>query len=519
MNPPHVNKWLVTASVMIPTLIEILDTSVANVALNHIQGSLSAGQEEVTWVLTSYLVANAIVIPMSGWFARVMGRKRYLLSSLVVFTASSVLCGTSTGLGQLIVYRIIQGIGGGGLQPMSQAILLETFPVRQRGQAMAIYGMGIVLGPILGPLVGGYFTENFSWHWIFYINLPIGILALFMNYTFIFDPPYQQRRGKGERVDYIGLALLCVGIGSLQILLDKGQLEDWFSSDFILGLSVVSAVSLTIFVFWELRQEHPILDLRIFKDPSFSTGNAVMFIGFFAFFGSIVLLPMYLQKLLGYSAFDAGLVLGPAGAITLLVLPMVGKATEKIDSRLLLAIGLLINAYAVYYMSGFNLSIDFKTAAMGRIIQGVGMPFFFVSLSYVTMAYIPNERMNNASAIFNLLRNLGGSFGVAFVTTLLARRAQFHQLRLSEHLSAYDPRLTIPLEELKTLLAGKFGEFSAQAQGAAAIVYQALVREANSLAFNDVFYVQTLLFLGSLGILWIIRKPPVGRRMPAGGAH
>jgi DHA2 family multidrug resistance protein len=313
MNPPHVNKWLITASVMIPTLIEILDTSVANVALNHIQGSLSAGQEEVTWVLTSYLVANAVVIPMSGWFARLMGRKRYLLASVTVFTLSSLLCGTATRLGQLVVYRIIQGVGGGGLQPISQAILLETFPPRQRGQAMAIYGMGIVLGPILGPLVGGYFTENFSWHWIFYINLPIGILALFMNYSFVFDPPYQQRMKKGEKVDYLGLALLCLGLGSLQILLDKGQMEDWFSSDFIFVLSVVSALSLTIFVFWELGQENPILDLRIFKDQSFATGNAVMFMGFFAFFGSIVLLPMYLQQLLGYSAFDAGLVLGPAG--------------------------------------------------------------------------------------------------------------------------------------------------------------------------------------------------------------
>jgi DHA2 family multidrug resistance protein len=518
MNSPPVNKWLVTASVMIPTLIEILDTSVANVALNHIQGSLSAGQEEVTWVLTSYLVANAIVIPMSGWFARLMGRKRYLLASLTVFTLSSLLCGTATQLGQLVVYRIIQGIGGGGLQPISQAILLETFPPRQRGQAMAIYGMGIVLGPILGPLVGGYFTENFSWNWIFYINLPIGILALFMNYSFIFDPPYQQRMTKEEKVDYLGLTLLCLGLGSLQILLDKGQMEDWFSSDFILVLSVVSAISLTIFVFWELRQEHPILDLRIFKDQSFATGNAVMFTGFFAFFGSIVLLPMYLQKLLGYSAFDAGLVLGPAGAITLLVLPMVGKATEKTDSRLLLAVGLLVNAYAVYYMSGFNLHIDFKTAAFGRVLQGLGMPFFFVSLSYVTMAYVPNERMNNASAIFNLLRNLGGSFGVAFVTTLLTRRAQFHQHRLAEHLSLYDPRLTIPLDELKAILAGKVGEFSDHAQSAAAIVYQALIREATSLAFNDVFFVQMLLFLAAVGILWIIRKPPVGKRIP-GGTH
>jgi DHA2 family multidrug resistance protein len=515
MNPPHVNKWLITASVMIPTLIEILDTSVANVALAHIQGSLSAGQEEVTWVLTSYLVANAVVIPMSAWFAKLFGRKRYLMGSLIVFTLSSVLCGLSTALPEIIVFRIIQGIGGGGLQPMSQAILMETFPPRERGMAMAIFGMGIVLGPVLGPLLGGYLTDRYSWHWIFYINLPIGILALFMIYSFVFDPPYQERMAKGEKVDYIGLALLCLGLGSLQIVLDKGQLEDWFSSDFILALSLISAVSLVLFIFWELLQERPVVDLRIFKNSSFATGNVVMFFGFFAFFGSIVLLPLYLQNLLGYTAFQAGLVLGPAGAITFLILPMVGKATERIDARLLLAVGLFINAYAVYYMSGFSLQIDFPTASVGRVLQGFGMPFFFVSLSYSTMAYVAKEQMNNASAIFNLLRNLGGSFGVAFVTTLLARRAQFHQHRLVEHLTPFDPNLTIRLQDLKAALDMKLGAFADHSQEAAGIIYQFLVREATSLAFNDAFFIQTILFLCLVGLLWIIRKPPLGKRMEA----
>jgi DHA2 family multidrug resistance protein len=512
MNPPKVNKWLITASIMIPTLIEILDTSVANVALNHIQGSLSAGQEEVTWVLTSYLVANAVVIPMSGWIARFMGRKRYLLASLVVFTLSSMLCGAATSLWQIVLFRIVQGIGGGGLQPMSLAILMETFPPRQRGLAMGIFGMGIVVGPILGPLLGGYFTDNFSWRWIFYINLPIGILALFMIYSFIFDPPYQQLREKGEKVDYIGLTLLCLGLGSLQMVLDKGQLEDWFSSDFIVLFSVVGVASIVLFVFWELRQKNPVLDLRIFKDASFATGNAVLFVGFFSFFGSIVLLPIYLQTLLGYTAYDAGLVLGPAGAISIVILPLVGKATERIDSRFLLGTGLLISAYALYYMSGFNLQIDFETAVISRVIQGLGMPFFFVSLSFVTMAYVPKERMNNASAIFNLLRNMGGSFGVAFVTTVLARRAQFHQHRLVDHLTPYDPRLSIPFNDLKDYLSTKLGTFADQTQIAGAVIYRGLQREAASLAFNDAFFMQAMLFLGLLGLLWIIRKPPMGPR-------
>ncbi|MCX5880186.1 MAG: DHA2 family efflux MFS transporter permease subunit [Deltaproteobacteria bacterium] len=512
MNPPKVNKWLITASIMIPTLIEILDTSVANVALNHIQGSLSAGQEEVTWVLTSYLVANAVVIPMSGWIARFMGRKRYLLASLVVFTLSSMLCGAATSLWQIVLFRIVQGIWGGGLQPMSLAILMETFPPRQRGLAMGIFGMGIVVGPILGPLLGGYFTDNFSWRWIFYINLPIGILALFMIYSFIFDPPYQQLREKGEKVDYIGLTLLCLGLGSLQMVLDKGQLEDWFNSDFIVLFSVVGVASIVFFVFWELRQKNPVLDLRIFKDASFATGNAVLFVGFFSFFGSIVLLPIYLQTLLGYTAYDAGLVLGPAGAISIVILPLVGKATERIDSRFLLGTGLLISAYALYYMSGFNLQIDFETAVISRVIQGLGMPFFFVSLSFVTMAYVPKERMNNASAIFNLLRNMGGSFGVAFVTTVLARRAQFHQHRLVDHLTPYDPRLSIPFNDLKDYLSTKLGTFADQTQIAGAVIYRGLQREAASLAFNDAFFMQALLFLGLLGLLWIIRKPPMGPR-------
>jgi DHA2 family multidrug resistance protein len=518
MNPPHVNKWLITASVMIPTLIEVLDTSVANVALPHIQGSLSAGQEEVTWVLTSYLVANAVVIPMSAWFAKLFGRKRYLLGSVILFTLSSVLCGLSVSLPEIILFRIIQGIGGGGLQPMSQAILMETFPPRERGMAMAIFGMGIVLGPVLGPLLGGYLTDTRSWHWIFYINLPIGILALLMIYSFVFDPSYQELMGKGEKVDYIGLALLCLGLGSLQIVLDKGQLDDWFNSDFILVLSFISAVSLVLFIFWELQQERPIVDLRIFRNSSFATGNAVMFFGFFAFFGSIVLLPLYLQNLLGYTAFQAGLVLGPSGALTFLILPVVGKATERVDARLLLAVGLIINAYAVYYMSGFSLQIDFAQSMIGRVIQGLGMPFFFVSLSYATMAYVANQEMNNASAIFNLLRNLGGSFGVAFVTTLLARRAQFHQYRLVEHLTPFDPNLTIRLQDLKTALDTQLGTLADHSREAGGMIYQLLVREATSLAFNDVFFVQTILLLCLVGLLWIIRKPPLGKRMGA-SAH
>lgn len=516
---PDVNKWLVTVSVMLPTLIEILDTSVANVSLTHIQGSMSAGQEEVTWVLTSYLVANAVVIPMSGWLARLMGRKRYLLLSLAVFTAASLLCGTATSLAQLIFFRIVQGVGGGGLQPMSQAILLETFPARQRGLAMAIFGIGVVMGPILGPMVGGYLTDNLSWRWIFYINLPVGIVGAYMIGAFIHDPDYMERRTSGESIDYVGLALLMIGIGSLQIVLDMGQQEDWFSSDYITTLTVVAGVALTVLVFWELRVARPVVDLRILKNKSFATGNVVMFMGFFAFFGSIVLLPLYLQTLMGYNAFLAGLVLGPGGALSLFFMPVAGKLTERIDARILLCIGMLVNAYALFYMAGFNLHIDFATAVTSRALQGVAMPFFFVSLSFLTFAYVPRAAMNNASALFNLLRNLGGSFGTAFVTTLLARREQFHHARLAEHMDPLNPAYAQRLSEIMDRLDLLMGSLADHTQAAREIIYGYMRREAAAMAFNDAFHIQALMFLGLVAIVWIMKKPPMGRGGPPGAAH
>ena len=506
---PATGKWLITLSVMIPTLLEILDTSIANVALGHIQGSLSAGQDEVTWVLTSYLVANAVVIPMSGWLARLMGRKKYLMASVMVFTLASMLCGLAQSLESLVLFRIIQGIGGGGLQPMSQAILLETFPPRQRGLAMAIFAMGAVLGPILGPLLGGYITDNYSWIWIFYINVPIGIVALMMCWAFIFDPPYQERRVSGEKVDYMGLALLSVGLGCLQVVLDKGQGDDWFASDQIVILSVLAAICLTALVWWEFRQKNPIINLRIFRVRNFAAGNVIMFFGFFAFFGSIVLLPMYLQNLMGYTSYLAGLVLGPSGAIMLLLLPFVGKLTEKIDARLLLCFGLTVSGLSLVYMSRFTLQIDIGTAIMGRNIQAIGIAFFFVPLSYLTMAYIPREHMNNASALFNLLRNLGGSFGTAFVTTILARRAQVHQHHLVEHLTPYDA----PFTQARDALERFMGLDPMQAAG---MIYRYAQQQAAYMAYVDVFHLQALFFFGLALFMWIIRRPDHGTHMPEG---
>jgi len=515
--PAPSDKWFITMAVMIPTLIEVLDTSVANVALTHIQGSLSAGQEEATWVLTSYLVANAVVIPMSGWLARVLGRKRYLVSSLILFTVSSLLCGAAGSLFQLILFRIVQGVGGGGLQPMSQAILMETFPPHQRGMAMALYGMGVVLGPILGPLLGGWLTDNLSWRWIFYINLPVCVAALLMIQAFVFDPEHMERRQSGEKVDYIGLALLTVGIGALQIVLDKGQQDDWFEARHILILAVVAGVCLVALVFWELSTDKPVVDLRIFRNRSFASGNVVMFLGFFAFFGSIVLLPLFLQGLMGYTAFLSGLVLGPGGAVMLVTMPLAGKMTERIDARLLLLLGLVVSGFALWHMSTFNLFIDFGTAVGARVIQGLGMPFFFVSLSYLTFAWVPVAEMNNASAIYSLLRNLGGSFGTAFVTTVLARRTQFHQARLSERMSELDPGFAYAVDRIKDHLGYALGRFEDHTLRAYTIISKKLLAQASALAFADAFLSQAWLFLLLIPLILIMKKPPTRQRFQAGG--
>ncbi|MGA2404342.1 MAG: DHA2 family efflux MFS transporter permease subunit, partial [Syntrophobacteraceae bacterium] len=435
---PRVNKWIVALSVMLPTFIEVMDTSVVNVSLPHIQGSMNAGVDEVTWVLTSYLVSNAIIIPITGWLASVFGRKRYLIFSLLLFTVSSILCGAAPSLHVLIMARILQGLGGGGLQPLSQAILLETFPRREHGMAMAVFGMGVVMAPIVGPVVGGWITDEWSWRWVFYINLPAGILAVFMAAFFIHDPAYIKR--EVFRIDKWGLFLLTLGLSALQIVLDKGEREDWLQSNFIVILSITAALALTLFIIVELTTEHPVVDLRIFKDRSFTAGTLIMFLGFFCLFGSIVLLPLYLQQLMGYTALWAGLVLGPGGISSFFVMPLAGILMKKgIKPRYILIVGLALSAYALLMMSNFNLQADFYSISMPRLVQGLGLGLFFVPLAAAAYVNVPVQQMGNASGVFNLVRNLGGSFGVAFSATLLSQRAQVHQTFLSENITPYNP--------------------------------------------------------------------------------
>ncbi|MCE5194152.1 MAG: DHA2 family efflux MFS transporter permease subunit [Nitrospiraceae bacterium] len=498
------NKWIVALTVMLPTLIEIIDTSVVNVSLDHIRGSLSAGIDESTWTITSYLVSNAIIIPMTGWLSRLFGRKKYLIFSLMLFTVSSFLCGTAWNLQSLVLFRILQGIGGGALQPISQSILLETFPQKQHGMAMAIFGVGIMFGPIIGPLLGGWITDNWSWHWIFFINIPIGVVSILMVMFFIEDPHYM--RQMKMKIDYWGLALLAVGLGCLQIVLDKGQQEDWFSSNFITWLATISALSLVLFIIVEFFAEHPIVNLKTFKNISFSTGSTIMFLAFFNLFGSIVLLPIYLQTLMGYNATLAGLVLGPGGIATLVAMPVAGKLVTKMNPKLLLASGIGIAAYSTYLMSNFNLMADFDTIIWPRVVLGVGMGFLFIPLTTLTMSEIKKEEMANATGIFNLLRNLGGSFGVAFVTTMVARRSQFHQVRLVEHLTPFDANYQILSSQTSQMLQSKGLDAASSQQGGLAVIYNQMLKQASMLSFNDAFHLLSVLLLFTVPLVFIIRR-------------
>ena len=493
------NKWIIALSVVLPTLIEVIDTSVVNVSLNHIRGSLSAGLDESTWTITAYLVSNAIIIPLSGWLSRVFGRKRYLIFSVILFTVSSFLCGSARTLNMLVFFRVIQGIGGGGLQPMSQSILLESFPPYQHGMAMAMFGIGVMVGPIVGPVLGGWITDNWSWPWIFYINIPIGILSVIMIWLFIHDPKYLKR--ENETADYWGIGLIAVGLGCLQVVLDKGQQEDWFQSAFIVRLAILSAVCLISFLFVERKAKHPVLNLRVFKDITFTSANCIQAIAFFVLFGSITLLPLFLQTLMGYNAYLAGLALAPGGITTLLMMPVVAVLMKKVSPKILLACGLCLVAYSTYVASQFNLSVDFGMVIMPRVYLGLGMAFVFVPLTSMAFANIPKPEMSNATSIFSLNRNIAGSFGIAFITTILARRAQFHQARLVEQLTPLDMRYQMAVHKAGQAL----GSHSQSA--ADGVIYRQLMQQSNLAAYVDAFYLCAVIMCCVIPMVIFLKRP------------
>ena len=488
--------------------MEVLDTSVANVSLPHIAGNLSAGVDESTWVLTSYLVSNAIVLPLTGWFSSLFGRKRFYMTCVGIFTISSMLCGFAPSLPLLVVFRILQGAGGGALQPISQAILLESFPKHKQGMAMAMFGVGVVMAPIIGPTLGGWLTDSYSWRWIFLINIPVGVLSLILTSLFIFDPPFLRRKGlkAGAHIDLIGLGLLSVGLGFLQVVLDKGQREDWFESHFIVVCAVVSALGLVAALIWELNRKDPIVDFRLLKDRNFFLATVTMFVLGFVLYGSTALLPIFLQTLLGYTALLSGLVLSPGGIVVVIMLPIVGQLLTRFDARWLVICGVLIVASSLFHMARFTLDIDFHAAMMARIYQSAGMAFLFVPINVMAFYFIPKEKFNNATGIINLARNVGGSFGIANVVTLLARRSQFHQGVLASHMTPFDSAYQAMVNGAARIMYGAGASFTdAQAQ-ANGMAYGLLQRHATMLAFVDDFWAMGLMFLSLIPLMFMMKK-------------
>jgi MFS transporter, DHA2 family, multidrug resistance protein len=508
---PAVNPWIIAIAVTLATFMEVLDTSIANVALPHIAGSLSAGQDESTWILTSYLVSNAIVLPLSGWLSSIVGRKRFYMGCVALFTVSSFLCGLAPNLPLLIFFRVLQGAGGGGLQPSEQAILADTFPPAKRGMAFAVYGIAVVTAPAIGPTLGGWITDNFSWRWIFFVNIPVGVLSMLLTSRLIQDPPYFRRRKLSEtKIDYIGLGLIALGLGALQIVLDKGQRDDWLESRFILGFTITAAAALVCAVLWEWFHKDPIVDLHLFRDRNFAASNFLMFMLGFALLGSTLLLPLFMQTLLGYTAERAGMALSPGGLVIMMLLPLVGFLLSRYPARWLLFFGLSVLSLSLFHMTSFDLNVDFRTVMWARVFQGAGMAFLFVPINTAAYAFLPREKNNAASGLMNLARNIGGSVGISFVTTLLARRTQFHQARLSENLSRTNPYLGNMLQGLVARFTGAGIDAASAMQRAYAMVQGTVIKQATMQAYVDCFWILGVTIGCLLPAVFLVKKAKPG---------
>ncbi len=504
----QINRWLIAVSVMFATFMEVLDTTVVNVSLPHIAGSLSATIDEATWALTSYLVANAIVLPMTGWLASVFGRKRLLMFSVVGFTVASFLCGLAPTLGSLIVFRIMQGATGGALQPLSQAVLLEAFPPHERGKAMGFWALGIVVAPILGPVLGGWLTDAYSWRWVFYINIPVGIASIVMTKLFIFDPPYLRR--EHQRVDYWGIGMLIVGIGALQIVLDKGQQEDWFASSLILGLAIVSAVTLVALVIHELTTDHPIVDLRVFKERSYAVGVFLMSVVGFVLYGSLVLLPIMLQTLLGYPSLQAGIAMAPRGIGSFLMMPLTGLMTGRFDARKLLTSGFVVAGGTLFWLSRLNLEAGYWDFFWPQLIQGVGLSLLFVPLTTVAMDAIPRERMGNATSLFNLMRNIGGSIGIAVTGTMVARNQQAATAILGANVSLLDPETQSVFAQMRDGFVAAGADIVTATNRAYAALFGMVQRQAAMVSFVGLFELLGVMFFLLLPLILLMKRPRSG---------
>jgi MFS transporter, DHA2 family, multidrug resistance protein len=481
-----INPWLIAATVMMATFMEVLDTSVANVSLPHIAGNLSAGVDESTWVLTSYLVSNAIVLPLSGWFSALFGRKRFFIGCVVLFTLSSLLCGLAPSLPMLVFFRVIQGLGGGGMQPVSQAILVDSFPRQKQGMAMAIYGMGVVVAPTVGPTLGGWITDNYSWRWIFLLNVPVGVISLLMISVLIVEP-VRKKIGQGLRIDYVGLGLLALGLGFLQIVLDKGQRDDWFGSPFIVWGTVTSVVALIALIIRELHVDNPVVDLHLFKDRNFAISTFMMYTLGFVLYSTTLLLPILMQTLMGYTAMESGMVLLPGGLLLLGILPFVGILLGRFHPRWIVITGLVVMATGLFQLSHLNLHAGARSTVFDWAISRMGTAFLFVPINVMAFYFVPPGKMNNASGLINLSRNIGASTGISFVTTMLDRRAQFHQDVLAGNLQGGNVHLRNALWRITHMMMTRGPDAVHAATQAQGMVYQELQRQAMMLSFVDNF--------------------------------
>ncbi len=482
---PKINPWLIAAAVVLPTFMEVLDTTIVSVALPYIAGNLSASSSEATWVQTSYLVSNAVVLPASAWFSSYFGRKRFFMTCIAIFSAASFMCGMAPTLGVLILARVLQGAGGGALQPLSQSILMEAFPPEKRGQAMSVWGLGVIVAPVIGPLLGGWVTDHYSWRWLFYINVPVSLIALWMIQQFITDPPYL-RNTKPGRIDAIGFGLLTLWLATMQTVLDKGQEDDWFSATWIRWFSFVSAISLIALIIWEMRVHSPIVNLRVLKNRNFALGTVLVTVFGVMIYSPLTLLPLFLQNLLGYTALQSGLAQYPRGAGSLMVLPLVGFLSSRVDNRKVIFAGLILCGMSVLMLGDINLQVAKSNFALANLIQGAGMAMTFVPLTTTAMGLLRNTEMGSAAGLFNLMRNLGGSIGTSMVTTMVARDAQAHQAMLVAHVTPFDPNYQAGLRTVQAALATSVGPAQANLMAPGAI-YNSLLQQSNLLAYVDDF--------------------------------
>ena len=497
------NKWIIALTVILPTLIEVIDTSVVNVSLDHIRGSLSAGIDEATWAITAYLVANAIVIPLTGWLSRVFGRKNYIFFSVCLFTFSSFMCGSAMTLSQLVFWRILQGLGGGAILPIAQSILLENFPLEKRRMAMSVFGIGVIIAPIIGPVLGGWITDNYSWHWIFYINVPIGFLAVMLANMFVEDPPYARKK-EGQKIDFLGFSFLIIWLVCLQIGLDNGQKNDWFNSSWICWLFAISTISMIAFVRSQLKNDKSIIDLKVFKDKNFAFGTCLLVLIMAVLYSSIAIMPLFLQNLLRYSAFLSGYSMMPRGLGSVVAIMTTGIFAKKIDDRLLIAIGLALLGTSSMMFGGSNLQISMINIIVPNFIFGLGMGFSMIALSTISVATLKNDQMTNATGIQALLKNIGGAIGMSVVATMLSRFAQMHQASMVGYLNPLNPVFKYKVAAMTSALA-KYSHITLASQKANYLMYVDLLKQSSLWAFMDAFRIFGLVCFLIIPILFFMK--------------